>query len=128
LSLIRDIQRWTAAYGKVKLVLKKNRYYLESSVPEMIQRLLADSQIRACRIVRAAGVDDGAVVHGVESAPKPTATGLVIPGTTEARRAVAIANGQNPDEEAVERDDVLGAVIGIDRGENQSRFHTSSVC
>jgi len=85
----------------------------------MIQRLLADSQIRACRIVRAAGVDDGAVVHGVESAPKPTATGLVIPGTTEARRAVAIANGQDPDEETVERDDVLGAVIGIDRGKSQ---------
>ena len=118
-SLIRDIHRWTAAYGKVKLVLKRNRYFLESSVPEMIQRLLADTQIRACRIVRAQGEDAADQIHGVESAPKPTASGLVIPGTTEARRANALATGQSVEQAAVEEtvDDVLGAVIGLDRGQ-----------
>lgn len=118
-SLIRDIHRWTAAYGKVKLVLKRNRYFLESSVPEMIQRLLADSQIRSCRVVRAQGDDAVDQIHGVEMAPKPTASGLVIPGTTEARRANALAAGQNVEQAVVEEtvEDVLGAVIGLDRGQ-----------
>jgi hypothetical protein len=84
----------------------------------MIQRLLADSQIRACRITQVQGDDTSNLVHGVESAPKPTASGLLIPGTTEARRANALATGQNvedaPAHETV--DDVLGAVRGLDRG------------
>jgi hypothetical protein len=90
----------------------------------MIQRLLADSKIRQCRLLRAEGELDTATVHGVESAPRPTASGLVIPGTTEARRANALAAGQVPEEEAeaAQGDDLLGAVIGIDRGKS-TIFH-----
>lgn len=145
-SLIRDIQRWTASYGKLKLVLKRSRYYLESAVPSIIQKLLADEVIASCRAVRVPGDENaaeralavargdvqaaGGGGGGVESGPKPSRDGLIIPGTKEARRAARLAKGLDPDEEedegeaagnaGAERDgaddDILGAVIGLDRG------------
>lgn len=48
ISFIKDC---TASYGKVKLVLKRNRYYLESSFPKSLRRLLLDSVIREARVV-----------------------------------------------------------------------------
>lgn len=60
--------------------------------------------------------------------PRPSRDGLIIPGTKEARRAARVAKGLDPDGEdevdaaapAGERDgaddDILGAVIGLDRG------------
>lgn len=95
-SLVRDINRWTAAYGKVKLVLKRNRYYLESSVPEMIRRLLSDEKIRASRVV--AGTS-------VQQVPKPTNSGLVIPGTEQARQAAAAAANPNADTSTIDNTD-----------------------
>ncbi|KAK0122936.1 transcription factor TFIIH complex ERCC-3 subunit [Cadophora gregata f. sp. sojae] len=73
---IRDfINGCTHSYGKVKLVLKNTKHYVESSDPEMLQRLLKDEVIGSLR------------VHGTEditttSAPKMGA--LVIPGTKNA--------------------------------------------
>lgn len=73
---IRDfITGCTHSYGKVKLVLKNTKHYVESSDPEMLQRLLKDEIIGPLR------------VHGTEditttSAPKMGA--LVIPGTKNA--------------------------------------------
>ncbi|KAF6148607.1 hypothetical protein GIB67_042566 [Kingdonia uniflora] len=40
----------TANYGKVKLVLKKNRYFVESSFPEALKILLRDDVISRARI------------------------------------------------------------------------------
>lgn len=110
-TLVRSIHKWTSAYGKVKLVLKRNRYYLESSVPEMIQRLLADETIRSCRLY----VSQNPSQAQVETGQRPTASGLIIPGTTEARK-VAGKEGQ-VEEERDRGDDLLGAVIGIDRAD-----------
>ncbi|CAJ0575554.1 unnamed protein product, partial [Mesorhabditis spiculigera] len=42
------IQVCTLSYGKVKLVLKHNRYYIESRHSEVIQRLLKDPVIQPC--------------------------------------------------------------------------------
>ncbi|KAG4432492.1 DNA repair helicase RAD25 [Cadophora sp. M221] len=73
---IRDfITGCTHSYGKVKLVLKNTKHYVESTDPEMLQRLLKDDVIGPLR------------VHGTEditttSAPKMGA--LVIPGTKNA--------------------------------------------
>ncbi|CAK9141920.1 unnamed protein product [Ilex paraguariensis] len=44
------IQASTANYGKVKLVLKKNRYFIESPFPEVLKRLLKDEVISRARI------------------------------------------------------------------------------
>ncbi|ODV59882.1 TFIIH/NER complex ATPase/helicase subunit SSL2, partial [Ascoidea rubescens DSM 1968] len=40
----------TLSFGKIRLVLKNNKYYLESSQPDIIQMLLKDAVISSCRI------------------------------------------------------------------------------
>jgi DNA excision repair protein ERCC-3 len=47
----------TLSYGKVKLVLKHNRYFIESPHPEILQKLLKDPVIQQCRLKR--GEDNG---------------------------------------------------------------------
>ncbi|KAF8656782.1 hypothetical protein AX16_002334 [Volvariella volvacea WC 439] len=50
-SITTFIRERTLSYGKVKLVLKHNRYFVESSHPETLQILLKDRIIREARIV-----------------------------------------------------------------------------
>lgn len=49
-SIIDFIYSTTVRHGKIKLVLKNNRYFLESSFPEVLRILLCDSVIGALRI------------------------------------------------------------------------------
>jgi len=44
------IKMCTLSYGKVKLVLKQNKYYVESSFPDALQHLLKDPEIQKCRV------------------------------------------------------------------------------
>lgn len=113
------IKDWTSSYGKIRLVLKHNKYFLESSVPEFLRILLNDEVIAPCRVVRED--EEGQQVFGVE---KGTAArrDYFIPGTEEARRAERGEDGGEPNGVAgrpnqVHRDDVIGAVIGIDQSE-----------
>ncbi|XP_042294001.1 general transcription and DNA repair factor IIH helicase subunit XPB [Sceloporus undulatus] len=54
-GIIQFIKLCTVSYGKVKLVLKHNRYFVESTHPEVIQQLLQDPVIRDCRLRNAEG-------------------------------------------------------------------------
>jgi DNA excision repair protein ERCC-3 len=45
-DLCEFIRSNTAAYGKVKLVLQRNRYFVESAFPDVVERLLKDDLIR----------------------------------------------------------------------------------
>ncbi|CCU83060.1 DNA repair helicase RAD25/TFIIH basal transcription factor complex helicase XPB subunit [Blumeria hordei DH14] len=65
----------THSYGKVKLVLKNNKHFVESSDPNMLQQLLKNSVINGCRF-------QGAEAITTSVAPKMGA--LVIPGTKNA--------------------------------------------
>ena len=65
----------TRAFGKVKLVLKHNRYFLETPDNKILQKLVQDEIIGRQRI----GGNDDIIV---EKAPK--LGGIVIPGTREA--------------------------------------------
>ncbi|XP_077978060.1 general transcription and DNA repair factor IIH helicase/translocase subunit XPB-like [Glandiceps talaboti] len=49
-GIIEFIQLCTLSYGKLKLVLKHNRYFVESRHPEVIQKLLKDPVIQQCRL------------------------------------------------------------------------------
>ncbi|XP_042475918.1 general transcription and DNA repair factor IIH helicase subunit XPB1 [Macadamia integrifolia] len=49
-EMIDFIHGSTANYGKVKLVLKKNRYFVESPFPEVLKTLLKDEAISRARI------------------------------------------------------------------------------
>lgn len=74
-SILSFITNSTKSYGKVKLVLKNTKYYVESPDPEMLQLLLKNPLIGPLR------------VHGSEeivTTAAPKIGGLVIPGTKSA--------------------------------------------
>lgn len=48
-SVITFINSCTLSYGKLKLVLRQNKYFVESSFPELIQKILEDPIIANCR-------------------------------------------------------------------------------
>jgi len=49
-SITNFICKRTHSHGKVRLVLKHNKYYVESSHPEALQTLLKDDVIRSARV------------------------------------------------------------------------------
>ncbi|KTW32648.1 TFIIH/NER complex ATPase/helicase subunit SSL2 [Pneumocystis jirovecii RU7] len=49
-NIVQFIQMYTISYGKIKLVLKQNRYFIESSHAEILQKLLKDEVIGPLRI------------------------------------------------------------------------------
>lgn len=65
-SVLDFIREYTASFGKIKLVLRQNKYFVESSHPEILQMLLRDEVIAEARIKP----DGGAAVARPE-APRP---------------------------------------------------------
>ncbi|XP_023725094.2 general transcription and DNA repair factor IIH helicase subunit XPB, partial [Cryptotermes secundus] len=55
-GIVEFIKLCTLSYGKVKLVLKHNQYFVESPHPEVLQKMLKDPVIQQCRLRR--NVDD----------------------------------------------------------------------
>ncbi|XP_033219284.1 general transcription and DNA repair factor IIH helicase subunit XPB isoform X1 [Belonocnema kinseyi] len=51
-GIVEFIRICTLSYGKVKLVLKHNKYFVESAFPEVLQKLLKDPVIQDCRLIR----------------------------------------------------------------------------
>lgn len=51
-GIIEFIKLCTLSYGKVKLVLKHNKYFVESPYPEVLQKLLKDPVVQDCRLRR----------------------------------------------------------------------------
>ena len=116
-KLRNRITEWTSSYGKIRLVLKHNRYFLESSVPEFLRVLLNDEVIGPCRVIRED--EQGQEIFGMERGAMPRRDYL-IPGTEAARRAEKGEADSAPNGDAGrgrERDDVIGAVIGIDQND-----------
>lgn len=48
-TVVNFISSCTLSYGKVKLVLRQNKYFVESSFPDVIKRLLSDPEVARCR-------------------------------------------------------------------------------
>ena len=78
----------TQAFGKVKLVLKDNRFFLETPDNKVLQQLMRDEIIGAQRLEDAAGII-------TEKAPK--LGGVVIPGTKDAAGVRQNAGAQETD-------------------------------
>jgi len=66
------IREYTMSFGKIKLVLKQNRYFVESSHPEILQLLLRDPIIGDSRIrpTESADRDEHRQTQGAEQPPK----------------------------------------------------------
>lgn len=50
-KIVQFIRECTVSYGKLKLVLKHNKYYVESTHPEVLQTLLKDPMVASARVV-----------------------------------------------------------------------------
>jgi len=106
-TIINFIRNCTISYGKVKLVLKQNRYFVESPQAEVLQMLLKDPIIGPLRIETEA--NDGQLNR--ESAPRMGE--LRIPGTVpkDKQKEDAI----NEVERAPDGEDFFAPVISVDR-------------
>lgn len=81
-SVINFIKQATKSYGKVKLVLKHNRYFVESSQADILQMLLKDEVIGKLRIQ--SDTSSSTSNNGLVQSQAPTKGDLVIPGTKKA--------------------------------------------
>ncbi|TPX36966.1 hypothetical protein SmJEL517_g01001 [Synchytrium microbalum] len=91
------IKKYTVSYGKVKLLLQHNRYYVESKFPEVLERLIKDDVIKETVLGDAQLVETGgrseAIVFPTEA---PTVSGAA-PSITKPTVAAKITatNGSN---------------------------------
>lgn len=83
-GIVQFIKLCTVSYGKVKLVLKHNRYFVESSHPDVIQHLLQDPVIRECRLRNSDGEATELITETFtsKSAIAKTAEGSAGPSTS----------------------------------------------
>ncbi|KAI8815935.1 DNA repair helicase rad25 [Fimicolochytrium jonesii] len=121
-SLEDFIRTNTASCGKIKLVLKRNRYWIESADEGVLRTLLRDEKIRACRVA-ADGVEAETEDDVLFTERAPDAAGLTIAGfaapngassedQTE-RRSSAVDSGRLADP-ASASDNQFASVITID--------------
>ncbi|KAF6001581.1 TFIIH basal transcription factor complex helicase XPB subunit [Cyanidiococcus yangmingshanensis] len=58
ISVTKLIEKCTRTYGKAKLVLHRNRYYVQSPYPEVLRFLLQDEKIAKARVHRSDETDE----------------------------------------------------------------------
>ncbi|RCK59338.1 DNA repair helicase RAD25 [Candida viswanathii] len=103
-SILNFIKAATVSYGKVKLVLKHNRYFVESTQADILQMLLKDEVIGPLRIQSS---ENTVTSNGlITSAQAPN--DIVIPGTKKNDSdAKAAESGTNK-----EAEDIFASVVG----------------
>ena len=114
------IRERTLSYGKVKLVLKHNKYFVESSHPETLLFLLKDRVIREARLVTAQ-IDNSIKAATFTTAKAPVKGNLVIPGTKEAeKKKEDVAPGRAGPGTSTTRNstdaDLFTSVVGVEAG------------
>lgn len=119
------IRLCTVSYGKVKLVLKKNKHYVESGHAETLRQLLQDDIISKARVMHvegeeadAAGGKGETATYGLEKDKAPKKAGLIIPGTKAAGAPGTEdeETGKGKGKERAVEDDLFTAVIGLEKG------------
>lgn len=110
-SIITFIHNCTVSYGKVKLVLKHNRYFVESSQADILQKLLKDPEIGPLRIEASETVTK----DGLVTEKAPTVGDLVIPGTKQTKADGTIAEG---DRKPGEIESAFQLAVGLDKDDD----------
>ncbi len=93
-------------------MLKHNRYFVESSYPDVLQILLQDKDIAEARVMNTEGSDN----EGFLKNKAPTGKDLIIPGKKvqeKAEEANTNGKGEGP---VTEDDGLFNAVVQIDKG------------
>lgn len=122
-SIVSFIRERTLSYGKVKLVLKHNKYFVESTHPETLQVLLKDKIIREAR-VHSQQTDNSIKAATFTTSKAPVKGNLVIPGTKEVdkkRDDAASGKGTAPAGSSATDADLFTSVVGVDAGTSLQR-------
>jgi len=101
------------------LVLKHNKYFVESSHPETLQLLLKDKVIREARIV-STQTDTSIRAATFTTSKAPVKGNLIIPGTKEGEKKTdellggkpAVISASGPSDA-----DLFTSVVGVEGGE-----------
>lgn len=110
------------SYGKVKLVLKHNRYFVESSHPETLQFLLKDRIIREARLTLPLA-EQGLKTATFTTSKAPARGNIVIPGTKEAeKKKTDVIDGTSTQAGKPSDVELFTSVVGVEGGEYLS-FH-----
>ena len=116
-SIKEFIESATLSYGKVRLVLQQNRYFLESNQADILQMLLRDPVIGPLRVIPSAEGD--AIITGKAS----KMGNLVIPGTAALKREASEANKvaalKTSDTMEAPVEDLFTAIVGIDKEDEE---------
>ena len=93
----------------MKLVLKHNRYFVESAFPDVLKKLLQDSRIQECRLISSETGDELQTTNGNEKS-KVVIPGIAAPANGTTTETPAITNEQVPDDirrlyEKIDRDE-----------------------
>ncbi|KAJ7116374.1 DNA helicase [Mycena epipterygia] len=112
-SITSFIRERTLSYGKVKLVLKHNKYFVESSHPETLQLLLKDRVIREARLITQQA--DTSIKSATFTTSKaPVKGNLVIPGSS--KEAEKKKDDGKPAAAATDAD-LFTSVVGVEGDE-----------
>lgn len=120
------IRERTLSYGKVKLVLKHNKYYVESSHPETLQLLLKDKAIRDARVVSQAA--DANKITTFTTTKAPAKGSVVIPGTKDVEKKQEDPSKAAPGASAGASGtdgDLFTSVVGVESGTYLSSLESS---
>ncbi|ODQ81065.1 hypothetical protein BABINDRAFT_12335 [Babjeviella inositovora NRRL Y-12698] len=104
-SILNFIKSATISYGKVKLVLKHNRYFVESPQADILQMLLKDPIIGPLRISSETVTSDGLV-----ETRAPHADDIEIAGVKHSETAKNGEKKETVEEKEVE--DIFASVVG----------------
>ncbi|KAG5360253.1 DNA repair helicase RAD25 [Yarrowia sp. B02] len=114
-SIINFIHSCTKSYGKVKLVLKHNRYFVESSQADVLQMLLKDPVIGPLRLEASEQSTTGSGLV-TESAPKMG--DLKIPGTEKPKTEEGKEGEQEGEKKDENAEDIFSHVVGIENDDD----------
>lgn len=123
-SITSFIRERTLSYGKVKLVLKHNKYFVESSHPETLQLLLKDRVIREARLITAQ-TDNSIKAATFTTSKAPVKGTLTIPGTKDAEKNKNDPTSQVTNRNAVDAD-LFTSVVGVESGNLIELTHLTS--
>ncbi|XP_062383346.1 general transcription and DNA repair factor IIH helicase subunit XPB [Sardina pilchardus] len=112
-GIVQFIKLCTVSYGKVKLVLKHNRYFVESAFPEVIQRLLQDAVVKDCRLRTAEG-DETELITEVISSKSAISKSVADNGASSTSQA-----GDGPASTAQVPEDIFSYYEQMDKDEEE---------
>jgi DNA excision repair protein ERCC-3 len=127
-SIITFIRERTLSYGKVKLVLKHNKYFVESSHPDILQLLLKDKIVREARVI-SHQADNSIKAATFTTTKAPVKGNLVIPGTKEAEKRKeesAAAKAGSAAGPATVADSLFMSIVGVENGVFPTQFSGTS--